>query len=257
MLNENNWKQKQDQKQKQRQKQDLAARRILAVFLMAALVLWGMSYLYGKMTFGTTFMQGQIANNVLMAVSAVASAVLLIVYFTGKKRGALRTDRVLNSGFFALCALTVCVSSCVLALDYHNGMHILYVLLPVAAVLYLVYYVYERQFFTFCVASAASIGGAWCCYAGARERLPMLVLAAALCLIPAVLALLGKGRLQTLTEQVLGRQFDLRYTLAAYLGMLLLVVAAALLGGRIALVVALGLGVYLLASAVYYTIKAM
>lgn len=256
-MNENNWKQKQAHKQKQRQKQDLAARRILAVFLMAALVLWGMSFLYETMTFGTTFMQGQIANNALMAVSAVAFVVLLIVYFTAKKRGTLRTDRVLNSGFFALCALAVCVSSCILALDYYNGMHILYVLLPVGAVLYLVYYVYERQFFTFCVASAASIGGAWCCYAGARERLPMLVLAAVLCLIPVALALLGKGRLQALTEQVLGRQFDLRYTLAAYLGMLLLVAAAALLGGKVALIAALFLGIYLLASAVYYTIKAM
>lgn len=256
-MNENNWKQKQNHKQKQRQKQDLAARRILAVFLMAALVLWGMSFLYEKMTFGTTFMQGQIANNALMAVSAVAAVVLLIVYFTAKKRGSLRTDRVLNSGFFALCALAVCISSCVLALDYYNGMHILYVFLPVAAVLYLVYYVYERQFFTFCVASAASICGAWCCYAGARERLPVLALAAVLCLIPAVLALLGKGRLQSLTEQVLGGQFDLRYTLAAYLGLLVLLAAAALLGGKAALIVTLFMGAYLLASAVYYTIKAM
>ena len=145
---------------KKKQSQDLATKRILAVFLAAALVLWGMSFLYDMMTYGSTFMQGQLINNALLAVSALAAVVMIVVYITAKKRGAFHEERVLNSGFFALCALAVCASSFILAMDYYNGMHILYIFLPVAAVWHLVYYVYERQFFSFSVAATASTAAA-------------------------------------------------------------------------------------------------
>ena len=39
--------------------------------------------------------------------------------------------------------------------------------------------------------------------------------------------------------------------------MILLMAAALLLGGKLALIISLAMGVYLLAAAVYYTIKAM
>lgn len=239
---------------KKKQGQDLATKRILAVFLVAALVLWGMSFLYDMMTYGSTFMQGQMVNNALLAVSALAAVVLIVIYITAKKRGTIREDRVLNSGFWALCALAVCASSFILAMDYNNGMHILYIFLPVAAVLYLVYYVYERQFFSFCVSAAMSIAAAYFCYTGAWELIPALVLAVALCMITMVLALMKEGKVQ---ELVLGKQFDKRYVLAVHGAMVLLLAVAALAGGKLALIIALGMGVYLLAAAVYYTIKAM
>lgn len=239
---------------KKKQGQDLATKRILAVFLVAALVLWGMSFLYDMMTYGSTFMQGQLINNALLAVSALAAVVLIVIYVTSKKRGTFHEERVLNSGFFALCALAVCASSFILAMDYYNGMHILYVALPVAAVLYLVYYVYERQFFSFCVSAAISIAAAYCCYVNAWEKIPALVLAAALCLTTMALALVKNGKAQ---EMVLGKQFDKRYVLAVHGIMVLLLAVAVLVGGKLALIIALAMGIYLLAAAVYYTIKAM
>ena len=239
---------------KKKQGKDLATKRILAVFLVAALVLWGMSFLYDMMTYGSTFMKGQMINNVLLAVSALATVVLIVLYVTAKKRGAVHADRVLNSGFLALCALAVCASSFILAMDYNNGMHILYIFLPVAAVLYLVYYVYERQFFSFCVSAAISIAAAYCCYANVWEKLPALALAVVLCLITMAAALMNGGKLR---ELVLGKQFDKGYVLAVHGAMILLMAAAMLLGGKLALIISLAMGVYLLAAAVYYTIKAM
>ena len=239
---------------KKKKSQDLATKRILAVFLVAALVLWGMSLVYDMMTYGTTFMQGHLINNALMAVSALASLVLIVIYVMSKKRGVFCEERVLNSGFFALCALAVCASSFILAMDYYNGMHILYIFLPVAAVLYLVYYVYERQFFSFSVAATISIAASYCCYTGAWEKVPALVLAAALSLSIMVVVQLKAGKVQ---ELVLGKQFDKRYVLGIHGAMILLLAAAAVLGGKLALIIALAMGVYLLASAVYYTIKAM
>ncbi len=242
---------------KKKQSQDLATRRILAVFLMAAVVLWGMSKLYGMMTYGTTFMQGQLVNKILLAVSALAAVVLVGIYFFARKRGTFHEERVLNSGFFVLCALTICASSLILAVDYYNGMHILYIFLPVIAVLYLVYYVYERQFFSFCVTSAVAIGAAYCCYAGAWERIPALALAVVLCLCVMALAVVNSGKLQKVCDLVLGKQYDKRYTLLTYAVIIVLLAAAAVLGGKMALIITLLMGVYLLASAVYYTIKAM
>ncbi len=242
---------------KKKQSEDLATKRILAVFVMAAAVLWGMSRLYDVMTYGSTFMLGQVLNNVLLAVSALAAAVLVVLYVLTQKRGTASKDRVLDTGFFALCALTVCASSLILAVDFYNGMHILYVFLPVVAVLYLVYYIYERQFFSFCTASVMAISASYWSYSNGWERLPALVLAGLMCVAVMVLAVVNCDKLAKLQEAVLGKQFDKRYTLLIYAAMLVLMVAATMMEGKIALIIALAMGIYLVAAAVYYTIKAM
>ena len=246
-----------EKNRKKKQAQDLVTGRILAIFLVTVLLLWGMSYLYDMMTYGITFMQGQLVNNCVMAVSGLAAVICLVVYFTAKKRGTLHTERVVNSGFLALCFLVMCACSFILAMDYYNGMHILYIFLPVTAVLFLVYHVYERQFFTFCLVEAMSIATAYCCYVGAWEKTPALVMSVVLCLVPMVLALAGSGKLEKLTRQVLGWNFDKRYILLVYGVTLLALAVAAVIRGKLALVICLALGAYVLASAVYYTVKAM
>jgi hypothetical protein len=246
-----------EKNRKKKQEQDLVTKRIMAIFVVTVLLLWGMSSLYNMMTFGSTFLQGQIVNNVVMAASGLGAVIMLVLYFTSKKRGTLNTERVVNTGFLALCLLVVCACSFILAMDYYNGMHILYIFLPVTAVLFLVYHVYERQFFTFCVVEAMAIASAYCCYVNAWEKTPALVLSFVLCLIPMALSVLNGEKLQALSEKVMGKQFDKRYTLLAYGVTMVVLVAAALLRGKVALILCLALGAYMLASAVYYTVKAM
>ena len=246
-----------EKNRKKQQAQDLVTGRIMAIFLVTVLLLWGMSYLYDMMTYGSTFMQGQLVNNTVMAVSGLAALISLVIYYTAKKRGTLRTDRVVNSGFLALCFLVMCACSFILAMDYYNGMHILYIFLPVTAVLFLVYHVYERQFFTFCLVEAMAIAAAYCCYVGAWEKTPALVISFVLCLVPMALTLVKDGKLENLAHQVLGRNFDKRYTLLVYGVTLVVLAAAAVIRGKVALVICLALGAYMLAAAVYYTVKAM
>lgn len=246
-----------EKNRKKKQEQDLVTKRIMAIFVVTVLLLWGMSSLYNMMTFGSTFLQGQIVNNVVMAASGLGAVIMLVLYFTSKKRGTLNTERVVNTGFLALCLLVVCACSFILAMDYYNGMHILYVFLPVVAVLFLVYHVYERQFFTFCVVEAMAISALYCCFVNAWEKSAMLVLSGVLCLIPMGLTLLKGEGVAKITEKVLGKQHDKRYTLLVYAITLALLVAAAMLGGKIALILCLALGAYVLASAVFYTVKAM
>lgn len=235
----------------------MITQRILAIFLVTALLLWGMSYLYDLMTYGSTFMLGQMINNVVLIGSGLAAVVGFVLYFTGKKRGTVSADKVVNSGFLALCFLVMCACSFILAMDYYNGMHILYIFLPVTAVLFLVYHVYERQFFTFCVTEAMAIGAAYCCYVNAWEKMPLLVLAFVLCLIPVALTLAKGEKVSRVSEKVLGKQYDKRYVLLVYGITMLMLAAAALMGGKLALILCLALGVYMLASVVYYTVKAM
>ena len=77
-----------EKNRKKRQEQDLITKRILAIFLVTVVLLWGMSSLYDLMTYGSTFMQGQLVNNGVMAVSGLAALVSLVMYFTAKKKSS-------------------------------------------------------------------------------------------------------------------------------------------------------------------------
>ncbi len=246
-----------EKNQKRKQAQDLVARRILAIFLMTALILWGMSSLYDLMTYGTTFLLGQRINLIVMAISGAAAIGCLIWFLWARKNGKLQKDRVLHSGFFTLCAAVICACCAILYMEYYNGMHILYIFLPVIAGLFLVYHLYERQFFTFCVVQTAAIATTYCFYAGMWEKNLVLSITIILCLIPMLLVLVKQKKYPELISWVLGKEFDTRYTLISYGVTILAVAAAALIQGKLAMVVGLALGAYLLASAVYYTIKAM
>ena len=237
--------------------QDFATRRILAVFLAAALILWGMSYIYEVMTFGTTFQLGIRINRIVLAVSGVAAICCFAVYFLAHKRGTFHSERVFNSGFFALCTTVLFACSGLLALDFYHGMHVLYIFLPVTAVLFLVYCIYERQFFTFCMAQALAITAAYTCYAGNWMSVPLAVIAVVLCALLAVVAAGKQPGLLRMKEALFGKQPNVRYALLVYCCTIAMLILAAVLKGKVALLISLALGAYLLACAVYYTVRAM
>ena len=249
LLNEKN--------RKKQQAQDLATRRILAVFVAAAVILWIMSYVYDIMSFGTTFLTGIKINKSVMAISGVAAVVSFILYAINKKRGSYHVERVFNSGFFALCTTVLFFCTVTLAMDFYGGMHTLYVFLPVTAVLFLVYHIYERSFFAFCVVESLAIAAAYSCFADAYKQYILLALAVLGALAVMLLTAGKSAALEKLRTTLLGGPVNHRYTLLSYGGTVAALVIAAVLGGKIALLVALALGVYLLASAVYYTVKAM
>lgn len=246
-----------EKNRKKKQAQDLATRRILAIFLITALILWGMSSLYDIMTYGTTFLLGQRINLGVMAASGAAAAVCLVWFLQARKKGTLHTERTFHSGFFALCAAVVCACTLIFHMDYYHGMHILYIFLPLTAVLFLVYHVYERQFFTFCVVESMAIATAYSFYAGMWEKTLALCLAVVLCLIPMLLAVVRPGKDSRLIRTVLGKSYNTRYTLISYGVTIAALAAVAIVQGKLAMVVGLVLGAYMLISAVYYTIKAM
>ena len=60
-----------------------------------------------------------------------------------------------------------------------------------------------------------------------------------------------------MTRFVLGHQYDRKYTVLSYAVSLAVMAVAAAVGGKIALVLGIAMGVYLLCAAVYYTVRAM
>lgn len=245
-----------EKNRKKQQAQELVTNRVMAIFVYVVLLLWGMSWLNRLMTFGTTYMIGRRLNLALVLVSAAVTLVMLWLTWTQQKKGTFRKDRVFNPALYCLMAAAFCVSCLIMRLSFENGAHIVYVFLPLCAVLYLIFYVYERQFFSCCVLEALSIGAVYCVYRSVTEGKLLLVLAGLLCVVGGALALLGKKD-SKLLRTLLGRQYDKQYILLTCLLTLAAMVLAVLLRGSAALILCIVLGVYLLASAVYFTIKAM
>lgn len=228
----------------------------MVIFVYVVLLLWGMSALSRLMTFGTTYMIGRRLNLALVLVSGALTAFFVALTCWQQKKGTFRKERVFNPAIYALMAAAFFVSCMILRYCFEHGAHIVYVFLPVCAVMYLIFYVYERQFFSCCVLEALSIGAAYCVYQSVTEGKLLLALAGGLCVFGGVLALLAdKGG--KMVRWLLGRQYDKEYILLTCLLTLAALVLAVLLRGSAALIVGIVLGVYLLASAVYFTIKAM
>lgn len=246
-----------EKNRKNKQRQELETNRLMAIFVFVILLLYGMSRLYRVMTYGTTILAGLRANLAVILVAAAAAAAFFLMGLLQKKKGTLKTDRVFHPAFVGALFGVTALSALVIRVDMLRGMDILYVALPVMAVLYLVNLVYERQFLTLCVVEAAAIVAAYCCYRGAWERVPVTVIALVLAAVPPILALAEGKALQPARQLIFGKKVDRRYTLISYGVILILLAAALLLGGRAALIVTIALGVYLLGAAVYFTVRAM
>lgn len=245
-----------EKNRKKQRAQELVTNRVMAVFVFVVLLLWGMSWLSRLMTFGTTFLLGRRVNLILTLVSGALTVLFLVLLRSQLKKGTFRKDRVFNTALYALFSGAFCAGCLILRFCLENGAHIVYVFLPLCAVLYLVFYVYERQFFSFCVLEAVAISAAYCIYRSVLEGKALILLAGVLCVAAGIFALLAKkdGRL---THAILGRQYDKRYILLTCAVTLAALALAALLKGSAALIAGIVLGVYVLASAVYFTIKAM
>lgn len=246
-----------EKNRKKKQAQELASNRILVMFVLVVLLLWIMSYVYRMMTIGSTFLMGKMVNRVLMIVSAAAAAVFGGIFLNARKKGTFRRNKVFNSAFFAIASLMLAACCLILTVDFYHGLHVIYVFLPAIAVLYLIYYFFERRFFTFCLVEAIAICAAYCCFRGAWEWKIILAVAAACCLLMIVLALLGGESAKKLKKALLGKQYQKRNTVLVYAVTLLLLAVIFLLKGKAALAIGILLGVVLLGMAVYHTVRSM
>lgn len=190
-----------------------------------------------------------------LAVTLVLAVLAVLRWKKGGKALAL-TGCCVAAGVLTLCAFVVGFWGS------YGAVRFLYVCVPVAAVLALVYYLYQREFFLVALQGGAALFALWFYYNffGRANGLVYAVVATVLVLTAAAVALFvvlqrSKGTLSKL--RVLPRKTNyLPLYIAA--GVTVLAVLAALLGGlTVAYGAIFGVVAWLFGTAIYYTVRLM
>lgn len=227
--------------------------RVMLVFVAVAVGLWGFNRLATGMDYASSYQNSVTAAKVVLALFAAGLVISLLLAW--KKRGSEELKVVTPDLTAGICAVGL-VGSALLLNNFATAMQLLYVLLPALAVLYLVYYTFQREFFLICSASALSMLAMWNCgnAVGGAKRL-LLALAVA-----ALDALLCWANLKS--EDGLFRGFRIReagscpkVAMVVYPVLALLVLAALILGAPVAFYLVYATAALLFAGAVWFTVK--
>lgn len=241
-----------------KQVQDTVTNQVMLVFGASAVLLWGVSLLSKFLDRGNTYGITLTITRILLAASLLTAGVLLVRFFLDQKNGRLRSGAILHAGIFALFfgALSACCG--ILLYNPITGMRLIYVFLPAVAILFLVFKVYDRQFFTFCVTHGIVAYALYRCYVlpqGGHFRLLGTLLAALICLFVAGLVLSVENRQNIVRKSLLGDEADKSYLLPLYLITLCVLTAGFLFGGKVSLVLLLTDVAYMIGAAIYFTVK--
>ena len=227
--------------------------RVMLVFVAAAVGLWGFSRLSNSMNYAATFFGARTAAQVILALFLAGTAAAL--YFVYKTRSWETAGyKVVTPGLIAGFCGCGALGAWLMLRNFASAMQLLYVMLPVAAVLYLVYYTFQREFFLLCASGALSMLAMYACgSAGLKRVLPAL---AAIAVNGLLLYANLKG------EKGLFRGFRVREAaccpkaaVAAYPVLTLLVLAALVLGSPLSVYLLYVTGGLLFVAAVYFTVK--
>ena len=148
--------------QKVQKAQDIITNRVLIFFGFTAIFLWAISYLNRAFDYPSSFQAANVAAVIMMVVGA-AAVVAGLVWQRARVRSGKAQDAAL-SGYVVVWFGLVLALSCAMMMfySYTLAMRLLYVLMPVSAVLYLIYYVYPREFFTVlpdpCIPGLSDVG---------------------------------------------------------------------------------------------------
>ena len=251
-------------KSAKRQQEDAALNRVLLWFggtvLLELLVL-----LLNRFYINGTVQMTAVLNNVILGVGvggvilAVAAGLLLT-----RNRKEKKTVLVPATGLVFGVALAVC---CLITFLWHSaGLDLLYTLIPAVCVLALVYYLYQREFFTVSLLSGGTLLATWLLWKAGGAPNPftygvcvlVAVLAAAIAVMTRVLQM-NDGQLGKQTAKIRVFQKNATY-LCIYItcGISALVLLAGLLLGATAAYAALFLTVaWIFIMAVFYTVRLM
>lgn len=250
------------QREARRQQEDIALQRGLlwvvgAVVLEALLVLLNRFYFHADLETEVNIYLGLHEVLRVMRMASPVAVVLALVWTAwqlkqGKKFGLPLIVTI------ALAAVAVCVH---VTLKYGtNGMSMLYWLVIAWAVLAMVFYIYQREFFLAASACGMSVLALWFVRFGASGRPEAILLAAAIIVVGLASLWLKKN------DGALGGGDTFRFLpkgssysvlLATCLASLAAVAAAMLAGGMVAYYLVYVMLAWLFALFVYYTVKLM
>lgn len=255
---------KEQLKQQRRRQEDMLLQRAL-YWIVGAVVLEALLLLLNRYYVKFTTEEIMVAVGLqtalpVLAVIGLALFVICLALAVRRRRGGKQ------AGIFrGLAAFTLmfCVSCAIARTFYDVGIRFLYVAVPVVAVLALVYYLYQREFFVVAVLSVLGILGVW--MSARRAGAMVLVCAYAVVLLAVLVVVLLLGHKLQKTKGVLtvkGKPVALLPKNTNYImlyvtcGVVAAVVVAALVLGALTLLYGI-LAAWLLIMAVYYTVRMM
>ena len=253
------------EKQAQRERQEDEILNKVLWWIVGSVILEALLLLLNRIYVNYTVSEFELAYalrgvfQVLAIVLPICFVVLAALWLAARKTGKL----VKLTGIVALIALILAVCAVVVRIFDVSGVKFLYIAVPVVAVLALIYYLYQREFFFSAVLSALGLlgikvlprmsGGSVMGYAYAVALAVILVAAAVLFRVmqknQGVLTVKGKP-VQMLSKSA---NYALLYVTCALVAV---VSIAAVMLGALALLYGV-LVAWLLILAVYYTVRLM
>ncbi len=244
--------------------QDTITNRVLLFFGFTAVFLWAISYLSRAFDYQTSHQAARIVSLILMAAGVVGVAAGLMLQASRSRRG--KTADASITGYVVTWFSLVLALSCAMMrfYDYVLTMRLLYVLLPVAAILYLIYYIYPREFFTVCTTHAAL---AFCMWALAKTtgdgglwRYGAFAAGVLVCVLFLALAFGTRKSGGSVTLfgkklEIFSVKVNIGYLAGVYGVPLLLFIAALALGVPFAFYALYAIIAFIIAAAVYYTVR--
>ncbi|MBQ9925919.1 MAG: hypothetical protein IJO51_07855, partial [Clostridia bacterium] len=250
-------------KEELRKQEDFIANRVMAVFSGAVVMLWGLAYLWRGYDVGATLLAAIKINNILIGVSAVGFVASLIWWISQIKKGTNKERPVLTGSMFALFFGALLVSVLLIKYDYDSAKRVLYVVIPGAAILHLVYSTYQREFFSFALTHSVICYLLWIMAKTYNPSLELAALAAILviCVVAFVFFLLakrhdGEGHFGPITIRLYdNKKLKTDHVALIYGGTALLAGAAFALGNPYAYYILYALVGLVVGAAVYFTVK--
>ena len=246
-----------------RKQEDFVANRVMAVFSGAVVMLWGLAYLWRGYDVAATLLAAMQINNILIGVAAVGLAGSLAWWISQIKKGTNKDNPVFTGSMFVLFFGALLVSLLLIKYDHESAKRVLYVVIPGAAILHLVYSTYQREFFSFCLTHSTICYLMWIMAKTYNPSLEMAALAAILiiCVVAFLFYLLakrhdGEGHFGPITIRLYdNKKIGTDHVALIYGVTALLAAVAYVLGIPYAYYILYALIGLVVAVAVYYTVK--
>ena len=243
--------------------QDYVVNKLLCVFTLAFLLILGLMNISRMMSRADSYVSAFTAMPYIAAVFAVLTVLCIVWAIIAKAKGVDTSYRLLTGKHFAFVFAFCTLCAALLALSFNKGMlTFLYVLIPVVAVLYIIFYSYPRDFFVVATTSCLGAIAVWVLATLKTGGLyPTLLYAfAALALVVLVAAVVLTVIAQVKGGKLFGANFFDSKALYAllyvtYALVLAAIAAAFILGNSVLYFAAFGLVGYLVVVGICYTVR--
>lgn len=249
-------------------RRDYVTNKVLLVFTLALVGVLSLMFIYRLLNYGSTFMMGYTILRVsgILSVPGMALGIVLWLY---ERRTGKNTEFKMIKGanilfFFLACG--VCVAF-ILKFDYITAIKVLYVLIPASAVIYLIFYVYQPEFFIITLVSCVggiglwamhrAMSGLYAAYAPVIFALIVLFSIGASALTFGLMRNKGLLKIGKKSYEVFERNSRSSYVYLASAVSTLFSAAALICGATTAYYLMFGIFGYLFIMGIYFTVKLM